>query len=87
MTQQVTLTPERVDAFATLMRTRLEQADTQEQKAYLRAVLDRIEVGDETIRIYGDKDVLAAAIAGQQTAAGKVRGFVRKWRARKDSNL
>ena len=37
---------------------------------------------------YGDdKADLAAVIARQQTHGGKVRGFVRKWRARKDSNL
>lgn len=87
MTQQVAVTPERIDAFTDLMRRKLDEAEPPEQKAYLRAILARIEVGDETIRIYGDKDVLAAAIAGQQSAAGKVRGFVRKWRTREDSNL
>jgi site-specific DNA recombinase len=39
------------------------------------------------IRIINSKDILQAAIAGRQTENGNVRGFVRKWRARHDSNV
>jgi site-specific DNA recombinase len=49
-------------------------------------VISYIEVGDDKVRIVGDKATLAAAIAGQQTQSENVRGFVRKWRTRRDSN-
>ena len=81
------LTPERLEAFSTLMQDKLAQGDTPSRKAYLRAVIEEVRVGDHKIQIIGNKATLAAVIAGQQTAAGKVSGFVRKWRARKDSNL
>ena len=69
------------------MRTKLDTGDTQARKAYLRSVISRIEVDDQKVRIIGDKATLADVIAGRQTQAGNVRGFVRKWRARKDSSL
>ncbi|WP_395688690.1 hypothetical protein, partial [Aestuariivirga sp.] len=43
--------------------------------------ISEIRVDDDRIQIIGDKANLAAVVAGQQTAAGKVSGFVRKWRA------
>lgn len=54
--------------------------------AYIRSIIDAVEVDDKAVRIIGSKDVLQAVIAGKQTANGNVRGFVRKWRARRDSN-
>ena len=84
---QAQISPEKLEAFAALMRIKLDTGDTQARKAYLRAVISRIEVDDQKVRIIGDKATLADVIAGRQTQAGNVRGFVRKWRARKDSNL
>ncbi len=81
------LTPERIDAFALILRDKLGTADIQARKAYLRAVIQEIRVDDHKIQIIGDKASLAAVIAGQHTSAGKVSGFVRKWRPRQDSNL
>jgi site-specific DNA recombinase len=65
----------------------LASGDTQARKAYLRSVISYIEVGDDRIRIVGETAALAAVAAGQQNHSNNVRGFVRKWRARKDSNL
>jgi site-specific DNA recombinase len=65
---------------------RLETGDIQARRDYLRAVISQIEVDDGKIRIIGDKATLAAVIAGRQTQGTNVRGFVRKWRARRDSN-
>ena len=52
----------------------------------LHAVIEQVRVDDHKIEIIGSKASLAAAIAGQQTSARNVSGFVRKWRARQDSN-
>ena len=66
------------------MREKLDNGDTQARKAYLRSVISRIEVDDKTVRIIGEKASLVDVIAGRQTHAGNVRGFVRKWRAEED---
>lgn len=82
------LTPERIAAFGELLRQKIETADIQGRKAYFNAVITEIRVGDDKIQIIGDKASLAAVIARQQAAGGKVSGFVRKWRTiwNKDDN-
>jgi site-specific DNA recombinase len=69
------------------MNEKLDTGDTSARKTYIRSIVDAIEVDDRAIRIIGSRDVLEAVIAGKQTANGNVRGFVRKWRARRDSNF
>jgi site-specific DNA recombinase len=68
------------------MSDKLDHGDTNTRKGYIRSIIDAVEVDEAAIRIVGSKDVLQAVIAGKQTANGNVRGFVRKWRARRDSN-
>lgn len=63
-----------------------ETADIQAWKAYLATVISEVRVDDHKIQIIGDKASLAAVIAGQQSAVGKVSGFVCKWRTMRDSN-
>ena len=77
----ISIDAEKIDVFARLMIDKLENGDVNGRKAYIRAVISAIEVGDKTVRIIGCKDVLQAVIAGKQTANENVRGFVRKWRA------
>jgi site-specific DNA recombinase len=84
--EQAAITPERLEAFSRLMREKLETGDIQARRDYLRSVISQIEVDDDKIRIIGDKTTLAAVVAGRQTQGTNVRGFVRKWRARRDSN-
>jgi hypothetical protein len=82
-----TIDASKIDAFARLMNERLENADTNARKGYIRSIVDATEVDDKAIRIIGSKDILQAAIAGKQIENGNVRGFVRKWRTRHDSNV
>ena len=56
------------------------------RKTYLRSVISQIEIGDQKIRIIGNKSNLAGLIVGQTTQAQNVSGFVRKWRAQGESN-
>ncbi len=81
------VTPDRVTAFTNLMRDKIDNGDAQAKKAYLRAVISEIRVDDDKISIIGDKSALAAVIAGQNNGNSNVSGFVRKWRARNDSNV
>ena len=83
---RATITRDRLEAFSKLMREKLDTGDTQTRKAYLQSVISQIEVDDDKVRIIGDKDALAAVIVGRQNQTAQVRGFVRKWRARRDSN-
>jgi hypothetical protein len=56
-------------------------------KAYLQAIVDRIEVDDSEIRIFGRKDKpLNQLISDRPKPAGKVRSFGREWRARCDES-
>ena len=80
-----TVDARKIDAFARLMNEKLDNADTYARKGYIRSIIDAVEV-DDRARIIGSKDILQAAIAGKQIENGNVRGFVRKWPARKDSN-
>jgi len=64
-----------------LMRRKFDGGDVKTRTTYLSSVIDRIEVDDDAIRVFGRKDVLADAIARRNSPAGNVSGFVRKWRA------
>ena len=81
------LTPERIQAFTKLMHDKLDNGDVQARKTYLRAVISEIRVDDNKISIIGDKATLSSAIAGQNASNANVSGFIRKWRARNDSNV
>ena len=82
-----TLTPERIQAFTKFIHDKLDNGDVQARKAYLRAVISEIRVDDDKVSIIGDKATLSAVIAGQNGTNANVSGFVRKWRARNDSNV
>jgi site-specific DNA recombinase len=69
------------------MRENITTGEVPFRKAYIRALVDRIEVDDNVIRIIGDKSTLEQAIAGKKTANTGVRRCVRKWRTRHDSNV
>ncbi|RVH60113.1 recombinase family protein [Sinorhizobium meliloti] len=79
------LTEDKVDAFARLMRENVTQGAIPFRRAYLRSVIDQVEVDDEEIRIHGRRDVLERLVMSGVAAAG-VPSFVRKWRTRRDSN-
>ncbi len=82
----MTIDPIKIDAFARLMNEKFESGDIRARKAYISSIVNAVEVGDRAIRIIGSKDLLQAAIAGRESAKCNVRGFVRKWRAGRDSN-
>ena len=81
---QVVVDAEMAAQFAAPLTDKLANADVQAKKAYLRSIIDRVEVGDAKVLILGQESTLRDAMAGKATT---VRGFDREWRARKDSNL
>ncbi len=80
------LDPDRIARFGQLMRTNITEGAVPFRKAYLRSLIDAVEVDDHVIRIHGSKTVLERAVLADQATHPGVRGFVRKWRAGEDSN-
>lgn len=80
------LTEEKIDAFAALMRENIANGPVPFRRAYLRAVIDQVEVDDEEIRIHGRKSELERLVMTNSVITAAVPSFVRKWRTRLDSN-
>lgn len=83
---QARITPERIAAFVTLMRKNVLAGETSFRRAWLRSIIDRVEVDDREIRINGRRSTLERLVTQNAAIAGGVPSFVRKWRAREDSN-
>ena len=85
------ITSDSLRRFALAARRKLRNEDGTYRRDHLRALAQRVEVVDPSeIRILGTKTELLrtlVAAAGVESAAGGVRSFIPKWRARKDSNL
>ncbi|MCJ2136984.1 recombinase family protein [Methylobacterium sp. J-026] len=81
------IAPDLIERFGRLMRENVTTGEIPFRKAWLQAIVDRVEVGADVIRIVGGKEALETAILDAGSAAPSVRSSVRKWRARKDSNL
>ena len=77
---------EAVEKFGALMRGRLLEGETPARKAWIGAIIDRIEVDQGTIRIMGRKDVLEQAVANGGQITPGVRTCVPKWRPLGESN-
>ena len=78
--------PEVIERFGRIMRENITTGGIPFRKAYIQAVVDRVEVDDHAIRIIGDKATLEQVVAGRASTAAGVRSFVRNWRAGRDSN-
>jgi site-specific DNA recombinase len=76
----VDIDPTLIERLGRFMREKLTTGDVPFRKAYLGAIVDRIEVDDSEIRIIGRKDVLEQAILAKGGPVPGVRSFVRKWR-------
>jgi site-specific DNA recombinase len=76
----------KIRAFAALMRAKILEGDTPFRRAYIRSVIDQVEVGDTEIRIIGRRIVLERLVMGGSAAPAGVPSFVRNWRPGRDSN-
>jgi len=83
----VRINAERIAAFTELMRRNVTGGAVEFRRAWLRSMIDNVEVDDEEIRIHGRRDVLERLVMGGGAAPAGVPSFVRKWRTREDSNL
>jgi hypothetical protein len=75
--------------FAATARQRMRIEGGGYRRDHLRALAQRVEVGDREVRIMGSKSDLLrtlAAISGVKSAATGVRSSVLGWRSRRDTN-
>ncbi|WP_274853574.1 recombinase family protein [Sinorhizobium meliloti] len=77
---------EKIAAFARVMRENVINGEIPFRRAYIRAVIDQVEVDDNEIRIHGRRSVLERLVMGGGATPAGVPSFVRKWRTRRDSN-
>lgn len=68
------------------MRENLTSGSTPFRKAYLRTLIDVIEVDDSQIRIRDRKDILEKAVLASRNGADPRSQMSTKWRAGRDSN-
>ena len=80
------LDPDKLARFGQLMRSNITEGEVPFRKAYLRSLIDAVEVDQHVVRIHGSRTVLERAVLADRVTQPGVRGFVRKWRALGESN-
>jgi site-specific DNA recombinase len=83
----IRIDPALIESFGRTMRENLTTGSTPFRKAYLRSLIDVIEVDDAQVRIKGSKDVLERAVVASQSGAEQRSQMSTKWRTRHDSNV
>ena len=82
------ITTEALEKFSRKLREKLRDDDPTLRKAYLRMLVDRVEVSNEQILICGSKAVLERGVArGSPRLEGAVPIFDQRWCPEEDSNL
>lgn len=84
---EASITEDKVAPFVDVMRANVLDGPIPFRCAYLRAMIDNVEVGDGEIRIHGRRTVLERLVMGGGAAPAGVPSFVGKWRTRNDSNV
>jgi len=84
---QIRIDPALIESFGRVMRENLTTGSTPFRKAYLRSLINVVEVDDAQIRIRGSKDVLERAVLASRSGAEQRSQMSTKWRTRHDSNV
>ena len=83
----IRIDPALIEAFGRTMRENLTSGSTPFRKAYLRSLIEVIEVDDAQVRIKGSRDVLEKAVLASGSRVEPRSQMSTKWRARHDSNV
>jgi site-specific DNA recombinase len=83
----IRIDPALIESFGRTMRENVTSGSVPFRKAYLRSLVDVIEVDDAQVRIKGSKDVLERAILAGGAGTETSSQMSTKWRARHDSNV
>ena len=82
---RIHIDPALIERFGRMMREHLTTGSTPFRKAYLRSVIDVIEVDDRQIRIKGSKDMLEKAVLASQGGQVGCSQMSTRWRARREA--
>jgi site-specific DNA recombinase len=82
----IQIDPARIQRFGELMRHNLTNGSVPFRKAYLRSIIDTVEVDDTCVRIKGNKDILERAVLADSSGDTDGSQMSTSWRARGDSN-
>jgi site-specific DNA recombinase len=83
----IRIDPALIERFGRTIRENFSTGSVPFRKAYLRSLIDVIEVDDHQIRIKGNKELLEKAVLASQNAQSWCSQASTRWRARQDSNL
>jgi hypothetical protein len=83
----ISIDPALIESFGRTMREHLTSGSVPFRKAYLRSLIDVVEVDDAQVRIKGSKDVLERAVLASRAGTESGSQMSTKWRARHDSNV
>lgn len=78
------ITAERIAAFTKMMQDNIRHGEIAFRRAYIRAVVDQIEVDDRKIGIRGRRSVLERLVMGGGVTPAGAPSVVSKWRAGED---
>src|SRR5580692_9995135 len=78
--------PALIERFGSTMREKFSTGSVPFRKAYLRSLIDAVEVDDHQIRIKGNKELLEKAVLATQSGQSWCSQTSTRWRARRDSN-
>jgi site-specific DNA recombinase len=77
----IQIDPALIERFGRTMRENFTAGSVPFRKAYLRSLVDVIEVDDRQVRIKGSKDVLERAVLATQSGASRCSQTSTTWRA------
>ena len=84
---EIILQADDIQRFSEYMSEKITSGDSAFRRNYLRSIIEGVEVDDKVIRIHGSKSALEQAVTNGDSVGKGVRGFIRNWRARHDSNV
>ena len=82
---QIQIDPALIERFGRMMRENFSTGSVPFRKAYLRSLIDTIEIDDAQVRIRGSKDVLEKAVFASQNEPAWCSQASTKWRARREA--
>ena len=81
------ITEEKIEKFVETMRSNVLIGETPFRRAYIRSVIDQVEVDDDEIRIWAAKTVLERLVAARRQRSGRSAQFCSEVARRTDSAL
>jgi len=82
----IRIDPALIERFGSTMREKFSTGSVPFRKAYLRSLIDAVEVDDHQIRIKGNKELLEKAVLATQSGQSWCSQTSTRWRSLGDSN-